>query len=147
MPTTVEHAKVTDQTSPSRPARIITIVVAVAWLAIGVAELISPHGWDASYGVTLSHDDGFTFVRAVGARNIALSLIALFFALRGMRTALAAVFAAIAVIAAMDFATVSNAVGAGHAIKHACFVAVMAGVAAWVAQSRNRSQSRDAERS
>ena len=138
MPHTVRPTKVTDRTTPSRPARIITIVAAVAWLAIGVAELISPHGWDASYGVTLTHDDGLTFVRAVGARNIAISLIALFFALRGMRTALAAVFAAIAVIAAMDFATVSNAVGAGHAIKHACFVVITAGIAGWVARSLNR---------
>jgi hypothetical protein len=127
----------TNLPAPSLSARIITIVVAIAWLTIGVLEVISPKGWDATFGIPLKSEDGLSFVRAVGTRNIALSLIAIFAALTGMRGALAAVFAAIALIAALDFYVVSTAVGAAHALKHAFFVLLMAGISAWVAFSRN----------
>lgn len=131
-------AKWADLPTPSLSARIITVVVAIAWLFIGVSEVISPKGWDASYGVPLTGEGGLPYVRAVGARNIVISLLVVFFVFSGMRAALAAVFVGIALVAAMDFYTVSTAVGAGHAVKHAVFVLVMASIALWVVRSRGR---------
>lgn len=120
---------------PSMSARIVTLVVAMVWLTIGVLEVVSPKGWDVTFGMPLKSADGLSFVQAVGTRNIAISLIAIFAAVSGMRGTLSAVFAAIALIAALDFYVVSTAAGVTHALKHAVFVLVMAGISVWVALS------------
>jgi len=125
----------TNLKSPSLSARIITITVALAWLSIGILEVLSPAGWDATFGIPLTSSDDLYFVQAVGARNIAISLIAIFAALTGMRGALVAVFAGIALIASLDFYVVSSAMGAMHALKHAFFVLLMSGISFWVALS------------
>jgi hypothetical protein len=83
--------------------------------------------------VPLRSEHGLAFVQALGARNMALSLIAIFAALAGMRAALTSVFAAISFVAAMDFYIVSTAIGTEHALKHAFFVVIMACVSLWVA--------------
>ncbi|MFZ0486275.1 MAG: DUF4267 domain-containing protein [Arenicellales bacterium] len=95
-------------------------------------KVISPKGWDVTFGMPLKSEDGLSFVRAIGTQNIAIGLIAIFAAITGMRGALAAVFAAIALIAALDFYMVNAAAGVAHALKHAIFVLVMTGISAWV---------------
>lgn len=122
-------SNITHLPPPSLVVSIVTSILATGFLIVGLSEVISPQGWDGSYGVALTSGEGFSFVRAVGARNIGLSLIALFAALTGMRAALASVFFAIALIAAMDFYIVSSAVGLEHAIKYAVFILLMAGIA------------------
>lgn len=121
--------------APSLSARVITIIVAMAWLTIGALEVISPIGWDARFGVPLKGQDGLSFVQAIGGRNLAISIVIIFAAVTGMRATLAALFAAIAIIAAIDFYIVSSAVGVAHALKHAIFVLIMSCIAAWVAFS------------
>jgi len=59
---------------PSWSVRVITIILARRFLAVGTSEILAPAGWDASYGIPLASDDGLSFVQAVGARNIAISL-------------------------------------------------------------------------
>ena len=124
-----------DLPAPTLSVRLITILLATGFLFLGGSEVVSPSGWDARYGVPLRSEHGLSFVQALGARNMALSLIAIFAALTGMRAALATVFAAISFIAAMDFYIVSTAVGTEHALKHALFVVIMACVSLWVAFS------------
>ena len=120
---------------PSLSARVIAIIIAIAWLTIGVLEVFSPTGWDARLGIPLKGQDGLSFVQAIGGRNFAISLVIIFAAVSCMRAILSALFFAIAIIAAIDFYIVSSAVGAAHAIKHAFFVLLMSCIAAWVALS------------
>jgi len=67
----------------SRSARILTSLLAIGFPALGIREVVSPWGWDASFGVPLTGKEGLSFVRAVAARNAALSSIALFAAATG----------------------------------------------------------------
>lgn len=117
---------------PALSARIIAGVLAAAFLLLGVAEIVSPQSLGDGYGVRIANPEGLSLLSAVGARNIALSLIALFSVFAGLRATLAAVFAAIAIVAALDFYIVINASGIESAAKHAGFVVLMSAIAAWI---------------
>lgn len=123
---------------PTLSARIIATVLATGFLALGVVEIVTPQSLGDGYGVHIVGQDGLALLSAVGARNIALSLIALFAGFAGLRAALAAVFGAIAVVAALDFYIVSTASGTEMALKHAVFVVLMLAIALWVFFSGRR---------
>lgn len=125
-----------DQTSPSMALRFIAAALGLAFLSIGLREVFSPAGWDASYGVALAGSDGLDFVRAVGARNVGLSLVALAAAALGARSVMVCAYAATCVIAILDFGIVSAASGPDRAVKHAVFIVAMGALAVWAARSR-----------
>lgn len=122
--------------SPSMLSRIVASILALGFLVVGISEFLSPTGWDLSFGVPLTGGSGLSYIQALGARNTGLSLLALFTAITGMRAALASVFLIISLIAAMDFCTVSMAVGAELALKHAMFVVLMAAISIWIMLSK-----------
>lgn len=129
----------TNMPPPSLSARITTAVLATGFLTLGIIEIVTPQSLGDGYGVHITSADGLSLLSAVGARNIALSLIALFAVIAGLRAALAAVFATIAVVAALDFYIVSTASGSGAALKHAVFVVLMTVIAFWVWFSGRRA--------
>ena len=44
--------------APSRPSRIASVTLAAAFLVLGLLEVVSPAGFDASYGVPLDDPAG-----------------------------------------------------------------------------------------
>lgn len=117
---------------PSLSARIIAGLLATGFLTLGVIEIVRPESLGDGYGVHIDGQDGLSLLSAVGARNIALSLIALFATFAGLRATLAAVSGSIAIVAALDFHIVSAASGQETAIKHAVFVVLLTAIALWV---------------
>ena len=114
----------------------IAILAALAFLGLGLRALLAPTGAAASFGVPVVSADGLAFVRAFGARNIGLSLIALTLVALDMRRGLAAVFCAAALIAALDFSIVATHSGALGAVKHLGYLVGLTGFAFWFASPR-----------
>lgn len=114
----------------------IAALAALAFFGLGLRALLAPTAAAASFGVPLASGDGLAFVRAFGARNIGLSLVALALIALDKRRGLAAVFCAAAVIAALDFAIVATQVGALHAVKHLVYVVGLSGFGFWFASPR-----------
>jgi hypothetical protein len=124
-----------DDQPPSMILRVLAVIAALIFLRAGVTEIIAPAGWDKSFGVPLQSPDGLAFVQAVGARNAAISLIAISGAIAGSRGIMFLCFAAISLIAAMDFYIVKSAGLTTEYIKHGTFVVVLALAAVWTASS------------
>lgn len=121
----------------SVPSRIVAILLSLPYFYIGIKEVISPAGLDSSFGIPLVHAEGLHYLSVVGARNMVLSLMGIFFSVIGMRVPMVVLFIALACMAAMDCFLVSSANGiSGEAIKHALFVLFMAGMALWIAYSK-----------
>ena len=114
----------------------IAALAALIFLALGVRALLAPAGAAAFFGLPVESADGLAFVRAFGARNIGLSLLALTLLALDMRLGLAALFFAAAVIAGLDFSIVATYVGALPALKHLGYVAALSGFGLWLARAR-----------
>jgi len=111
----------------------IAVLAALVFLGLGLRALLAPTGAATSFGVPLASGDGLAFVRASGARNIGLSLVALALIVLDVRRGLAAVFCAAALIAALDFSIVATHIGALGAVKHLGYLVGLAGFACWLA--------------
>lgn len=114
----------------------IATLAALLFFGLGLRALVAPTAAAASFGVPLLSGDGLAFVRAFGARNIGLSLVALALIALDKRRGLAAVFCAAALIAALDFAIVATQAGASHAVKHLAYVVGLSGFGFWFASPR-----------
>ena len=114
----------------------IAALAALAFLGLGLRALLAPTAAAASFGVPLASGDGLAFVRAFGARNIGLSLVALALIALDKRRGLAAVFCAAALIAALDFSIVATRAGALPAAKHLVYVVALSGFGFWFAARR-----------
>jgi len=122
-----------------KPAiRIVAILLALPYLIIGIKELISPIGIDVTFGIPLNHQDGLQYLRVVGARNIVLSLLGIYFASTRVRSTMIAFFLGLALMAALDCYLVTSSVGFTSAsIKHSFFVCLLVGMAGWVYFSKH----------
>ena len=129
-----------DNLSPATPlTRIVTIILAAAFLHTGLSEIISPVGFDVGFGIPVNSGDDIVYLSVVGARNTALSLLGIFAALTGMRATMSAVIAVIALMAAIDCYVVHSVVGMTNAtIKHAAFAALLGALSLWTAYSGNK---------
>jgi hypothetical protein len=110
----------------------IAIVAAIGFFAIGLRALLAPAGAASAFGLPLADGDGLAYVRAFGARNIGLSIVALTLIVLDVRRGLAAVFLAGALIAALDFSIVAAQLGPERALKHLGYVAGLAGFGLWL---------------
>jgi hypothetical protein len=126
----------TDIPARALPWRTITtwiaIVAAIGFLIIGLRALLAPVGAAAAFGLPTADNAGLAYVQAFGARNIGLSLVALALAVLDLRRALAILFFAGALIAALDFSIVALHAGAATALKHLGYVAGLAGFGLWL---------------
>lgn len=114
----------------------ITALAALIFLGLGVRALLAPAGASAFFGVPVDSPDGLAFVRAFGARNIGLSLIALALLALDMRLGLAALFFAAALIAGLDFSIVATNAGTLRGLKHLGYVVALSGFGFWLARAR-----------
>ncbi|AVW89708.1 DUF4267 domain-containing protein [Celeribacter baekdonensis] len=122
--------------APSMPVRVVAGLLSAAFLGLGVAEIIVPGSFVGTYGTALTAPEGLPFISGIGARNIALSLIGLVAAFKGLRSALALLFLGLTIVPALEFATVATAAGPMAAIRFAIFAVLLALMTAWTALSR-----------
>lgn len=135
--------KINDVNLASPASRIVAGILTLPYLYIGFREVISPVGIDTTFGIPLVNEEGLKYLSVVGARNIVLSLLGIYFAIAGVRSSMVALFTALALMAAMDCYLVTSAMGiTGASMKHAFFVLMMTGMAIWVAYS-NRNKKAD----
>lgn len=127
--------------STRSPLTWILAFVCVAFLALGFRTLLFPASAAAFYGVPLAGSDGLAFVQAYGARNIAISLLAITLLIMDARLAIAALLGLAAMIAAFDFWIVSSHAGFNPAIKHLAYIVALGGLAVTVVWTRRSASS------
>lgn len=136
----MKSKNINEVTLASSASRIVAGILTLPYLFIGFKEVISPAGVDATFGIPLINQEGLKYLSVVGARNIVLSLLGIYFAVTGVRSSMVALFVALALMAAMDCYLVTSSMGfTAASIKHASFVLLLTGMAIWVANS-NRSK-------
>ena len=105
----------------------VVLASAAAFLGLGLLAYFLPLTSAGVYGVPLAGDANTAFVRAMGARNIGLSLLAIILIYLDLRAGLAALLIFAGLIAALDATIVSDAVSLIKALKHIAYtVALMA---------------------
>ena len=104
---------------------IVAIVLALAFLGLGLRGLVDPAGAARSFGLSEIADHGLAAMRAAGARNLALALIGLSLIALDARTALALVLMGAGLIATCDVAIVWQGVGMQVAAKHGVYAVVL----------------------
>jgi hypothetical protein len=117
----------------------ILMLAACAFLVIGLRALLAPSAAAAFYGLPPAQNlDGRAFVRAFGARNIGLSLLALGLVFLDARRGIAVVLGAAALIALIDAWIVVTHADLIRAAKHVGYVVALGGFAIWVGASAPR---------
>lgn len=108
------------------PAAIYAVLAAAAvFAAMGARAVAGPRGASAFFGVAVQDRPGLAFVRAMGGRNLALSLTAAVLALTGSRVGVAALLTGAALAAMVDAFAVLRAAGPKAARKHYAYVAAL----------------------
>jgi Domain of unknown function (DUF4267) len=110
----------------------LAVLAALLFLALGLRALLTPAGAAASFGLPVPDTDGLSFVRAFGARNIGLSLLALALIFLDLRIGLAVLFLASGVIAGLDAWIVSSSAGVSRARKHFVYIIVLIAFGWWL---------------
>ena len=132
--------KLTNLTPTTRLMRIVAIALASIWLILGVIEQINPANFTSMYGLEVAGEAGLTYVRGIGARNIALAWGIIFAALAGFRAPLVAQAAGLAVMSLIEFVVAFNAVSFMGAIRFLIFAIVLAGLSTWIALCRRNDK-------
>ena len=132
--------KLTNLAPPTRLMRIVAVALASIWLALGVIEQINPANFTSMYGLEVAGDAGLTYVRGIGARNIALAWGIIFAALAGFRAPLVAQAAGLAVMSLIEFVIAFNAVGFMGAFRFLVFAVVLAALTIWIACSKGKTK-------
>ena len=126
-------------TPPTRMMQIVAVALASIWLILGVIEQVNPANFTSMYGLEVAGDAGLTYVRGIGARNIALAWGIIFAALAGFRAPLAAQAAGLSVMSLIEFVIAFNAVGFMGAIRFLVFAIVLAALSAWIALYKRKA--------
>ena len=134
--------KLTNLAPPTRLMRIVAVALASIWLALGVIEQINTANFTSMYGLEVAGDAGLTYVRGIGARNIALAWGIIFAALAGFRAPLATQAAGLSVMSLIEFVIAFNAVGFMGAIRFLCFAIVLVALTIWIACTRKTGQKK-----
>lgn len=114
---------------PARsPMTIVLLVASLAFLCLGLRTFFLPASAAAFYGAPTEAAEALVFVKAYGARNIGISLLALALLYLDAGLGIGALLAAAALIAGLDAAIMLGHAGFGGALKHIVYVAVLGGL-------------------
>ncbi len=115
---------------PARsPLTILLVAASLVFLGLGLRTFIWPATAAAFYGVPTESADALVFVKAYGARNIAISLIALALIYLDAALGIGMLLAAAALVAALDASIMQNHAGFAGATKHLIYMAILSGLA------------------
>ena len=110
----------------------IAIIAALVFLVLGLRALLAPVGAASFFGLPVPDVKGLAFVRAFGARNIGLSLLALALIVLDLRMGLAVLFLAAGTISGLDAWIVTSNAGIVYAIKHFVYLVGMIAFGIWL---------------
>lgn len=108
----------------------ILTIIAILFFLLGLRTFFLPMNAPATFGIPVQSPESLAYISAYGARNIGLSLVGLGLIWFDARRPLALVFAAAAIIAALDCWIVSANMGFAVGARHLAYVAVTMGMAA-----------------
>jgi hypothetical protein len=111
------------------PLTITLVLVAVAFLGLGARTFFLPEVASAFFGAPATAPEAPVFVKAYGARNIAIALLALTLIRLDLRAPLAALLALAALTAALDASAMFGVSGLPGAAKHLAYLVVLGGLA------------------
>jgi Domain of unknown function (DUF4267) len=115
------------------PLTIVVSLASVFFLALGLRTFFFPEAAAAFFGAPATAPEALVFVKAYGARNIAIALTALALIRLDFRPGLVALLACAALVAALDATVMFGFSGLAGAAKHMVYVAVLGGLALAVA--------------
>jgi Domain of unknown function (DUF4267) len=118
------------------PLTIVIAVASVVFLALGLRTFFFPEAAAAFFGAPSIAPEALVFVKAYGARNIAIALTALALIRLDFRPGLVVLLACAALVAALDALTMHLHAGMAGAAKHIAYVAFLGALAAATALLR-----------
>jgi hypothetical protein len=111
------------------PLTIVLCLAGIAFLGLGMRTFFMPEAAAAYFGAPSGAPEALVFVKAYGARNIAIALLALTLVWLDQRRVLAALLALAALVAALDASVMFGYSGLAGAAKHLAYVAGLGGLA------------------
>lgn len=116
---------------PTILMRIVAIALACVWLGLGIVEQISPEGFTSMYGLEIAGEAGLTYVRGIGARNIALASSIIAVSIIGIRAAMIILAFSLSLMSAIEFFITLSVAGPMAGIRFVVFTIVLALIAVW----------------
>ena len=110
------------------PLSIVLALASIAFLVLGLRTFFFPEAAAAFYGAPTAAPEALIFVKAYGARNIGISLLAMALLWLDAWLGVAMLLAAAALIAALDASIMWGHAGFGGALKHLIYVGVLSGL-------------------
>ncbi len=112
------------------PIAIVLGLAATTFLLLGLRTYLMPENAAPYYGVATTAPEAMVFVKAYGARNIAISLMAFLLLVLDQRRALAGLLFLTAGVAGLDALVMFGYSGLSGSAKHLAYVAVLLGLSA-----------------
>ncbi len=122
---------------------LVILAVAAGFLLLGSLFILAPRAGAALFGIPAPEGLGLAYLRAIGFRDLALSLYIASLALLSTRRALAIVLGLTTLIPLCDTALVAHAIGLsspGHLALHGASALLFASLAAWINPPRAADQ-------
>jgi Domain of unknown function (DUF4267) len=116
------------------PLTITVTLASVLFLGLGARTFFLPEAASAFFGAPATAPEALVFVKAYGARNIAIALTALALIRLDFRPGLVALLAFAALVAALDASVMYGFSGVAGAAKHVVYVVVLGGLSLAVAR-------------
>jgi hypothetical protein len=110
------------------PLTIVITVASVFFLGLGARTFLLPEAASAFFGAPATAPEALVFVKAYGARNIAIALTALALIRLDFRSGLVVLLACAALVAALDASVMYGFSGIAGAAKHVAYVVVLGGL-------------------
>jgi Domain of unknown function (DUF4267) len=110
------------------PLTLILMLACILFLGLGARTFFLPEAASAFFGAPATSPEALVFVKAYGARNIAIALTALALIRLDFRPGLVALLAFAALVAALDASVMYGFSGMAGAAKHMIYVVVLGGL-------------------
>jgi hypothetical protein len=110
------------------PLTVIVTLASIFFLGLGARTFFLPEAASAFFGAPATAPEALVFVKAYGARNIAIALTALTLVRLDFRPGLVALLAFAALVAALDAVVMFGFSGMAGAAKHVAYVAALGGL-------------------
>jgi hypothetical protein len=123
------------------PSTIIVMVASGLFFLLGLRTFFFPEAAARFFGAPSSSAEAMVFVKAYGARNIAISLMAAALIWLDLRLALAILLALAALVAGLDAASMFAFSGWPGAAKHVAYVLALGALAATVGSHSARRRA------
>ncbi len=136
----METRMMTNRDLPLRsPLTIVITLASIVFLGLGARTFFLPEIASAFFGAPATAPEALVFVKAYGARNIAIALTALTLIWLDYRPGLVALLTFAALVAALDATVMYGFSGMAGAAKHLAYVVLLGGLSLMLVRRRRTS--------